>query len=141
MYKWAVRPGSYESLGPFHKMIFDHLAVISPAQIFTLPKSHYTRSISLLYHDNPLKRGVFYCLSVGCKAADRSVTVFKNICVYASNDDRGLMLYHLISLTNSPGLNGLPKYRITIAKVGRIEIERGTLTLFSTALTALGTPS
>lgn len=69
------------------------------------------------------------------------MTVFKNICVYASNDDRGLMLYHLISLTNSPGLNGLPKYRITIAKVGRIEIERGTLSLFATALTALGTPS
>ncbi|OXB35162.1 hypothetical protein J007_05168 [Cryptococcus neoformans] len=141
MCKWAVRSGSYESLGPFHKMIFDHLAVISPAQIFTLPKSHYTQSTSLLYHRNPLKRGGFYCLSVGCKAADRSVTVFKNIRVNASNDDRVLMLYHLISLTNSPGLNGLPKYRITIAKVGRIEIERGTLTLFSTALTALGTPS
>ncbi|UOH84364.1 hypothetical protein LQV05_001164 [Cryptococcus neoformans] len=123
MCKWAVRSGSYESLGPFHKMIFDHLAVISPAQIFTLPKSHYTQSTSLLYHRNPLKR------------------VFKNIRVNASNDDRVLMLYHLISLTNSPGLNGLPKYRITIAKVGRIEIERGTLTLFSTALTALGTPS
>lgn len=39
-------------------------------------------------------------------------------------DNRGLMLYDLITVLSFPRLNGIPKQSIILGNMGRLEIER-----------------
>lgn len=72
----------------------------------TMRRPSYT-----VYLSNPMK-GLFYCIFVDCKAADRSLAAPKNSRIYLImriKDDRDLMLYDLTSVLSFPKLNGIPK--------------------------------